>query len=364
MFIYEIKSNKKSIITKIVISVNYLTLYTNKPSRQEFKTLTDELGFISDSFFAEHPEHVFCHTPFVEFSARGSFHPHRHFAFPKNANRKDMLAKLLEGMVELQNNTKKRIALREELIKGLDKERLSYGHKKFPENVQEAIDSYDTETDFIAANEISIIIKKFSEYEVNSFLITCEKIARCAQALLNDNFQEVYGNMISWEEPENDHFKLYQSLKTLWAYLHGISMYQGRVDLLFQALAIIADIKKNPLIANNKYQNVNNCVSSLKRDIVNKLQQSTCNDINKASLVGYCLMLFYLFYKCKSDNGCKNFTTGFIAMTLLNLIINFLFKPLAKCFSSYHAAGLLFKPENNTKYDISDIKISIKPHND
>ena len=175
MFIYEFKNPSRILITKIVISGFYLTLYTSKALSQELNPMIKAFG-LSNIRFTEDPAHIYCHHPYIEFSALGDGVPHKHLILPTDKERVNSLRELLHFLVERQSNFSLRQQDYQNFVTALETERKSYGHKTFPLQVQEASDQYDTKTPFILEEEVDRILSSFIRYTNDPHYLKLEAI--------------------------------------------------------------------------------------------------------------------------------------------------------------------------------------------
>lgn len=80
----------------------------------------------------------------------------------------------------------------------LDKERVSYGHKEFPERLQKRLDAYDKQIHYLPnETEVTKMLALFKEYEEgNSIAKQIETLSVQAEAFLNQHWKLVYERYI------------------------------------------------------------------------------------------------------------------------------------------------------------------------
>ena len=194
MFIYEFTSLSTCLITRIVISGPYFTVYTSKKNCQEFNQVIEQLKMRS-SIIGDHPLHFLCHTPFVAFSAQAGAIPHKHWQF-SDEDRLKQLGTFFYAFLEKQSNSDLRKKDYQIFVDKLNVEREGFGLAEFPDDIIKLINSYDLETPFIPANEVEQALAAFAKYLQNTDHINLEKVGSQTEKLLNTHWDLIYNNHI------------------------------------------------------------------------------------------------------------------------------------------------------------------------
>lgn len=284
MFIYEFKSEITSLITKVVISGNHITLYTNKNNAQELNTLKDFLK-LEHAFFSEHPSHNFCHNPFVDFSARGDGVPHKHIRFPPDGNRAVHLKNIVNHLLDRQKNPLLRKQDYDNFINGLDEERRSHNDTCFPKYVQDAIDTYDLQTPFVPEHEINGLVNAFDQYANNAFHHNVEAIEYHAEEFIKTHWDTVYTkNIIGFGDEELDTEEVqiceyYKGLKDLRELMLAKESDPNNINLYYYTRDVIKKIMANKNF--NEHSSFSNSVTYLREQIEERLHRmKTCQCLN------------------------------------------------------------------------------------
>jgi hypothetical protein len=334
MFIYEVKSADSCLMTKIVISGDHLVIYTNKPNSQELNGIMHSFN-LESVVSGDHPAHIFCHNPYIKFSALGDSIPHKHFKFPPKVDRFDYLKQIFDFLVNRQNNQSLRKKDYDTFIFNLNEERQSYGHKQFPPEVQKAIDCYDLKTPYIPKDEIEVILASFSQYINCTHNMNIENISIHAEALLDKHWGIIYIKpMLSFEEKFSENETIlcayFDALLKLRENLLGTMSKPNNLDFYYKAANTLKKIQVNAAYLNDE-KAFHKSIVDISHHINNKINSLD----NYQSLVGFlglstCTLGYFL---ATEDSRGKAIFLGLLIPGLSALSIKYLEKPISNFIS-------------------------------
>lgn len=360
MFIYEFTSPSPCLITKFVISGSYLTVYTNKKNCQEFNSITENLN-LKSSISGDHPSHVFCHTPFVGFSARGDSIPHKHLQF-SNTDRLGQLSDFFKVLLFKQNNSTLRQADFDTFVAKLNKERENYQDKSFPPSVANAINNYDLVTPFVPADEVEPALNAFAQYLKDSKRLQVENVSIQADKLLHDNWRVIYENhIICFEDKLNEDEQTlcayFNSLLNLRTALLALTSQPNAVTYCLEAQTIIKELR-----ANKDFQSdtqFHNCISAIDQQINNQQKAIDFRTTTKLYLIESLISATYFLY-CRSpeETVVTKLIEGFLLPIIPTIIGHQIEQPLTNYLSN---AWRFFSSKNKPEEDKSNYNIGHKP---
>lgn len=250
MFIFSFKTKGRFLIQHIVISGNFITLYTSKKDSIEIQPLITKLE-LSTNISGDHPKHRFLHNPFLSFSKVGDALPHKHLVFSKR-DRLTNLREICHFMLGRQSNLELRQQDHKELLAAVDKERADRGDKEFPEYIKTSFETCDLTIPFLPSQEVELLLKQFQQYLESTHLPRyIERVSNQAEQFLDKNWNVIYGNIIGWSSEEKlsemdrqiiDYYELLCDFRIV---LLGIN-HDNSIKYNQLALGILSDLKKNP----------------------------------------------------------------------------------------------------------------------
>ena len=339
MFIYEFKPGFNCLITKIVISGQYLTVYTSKNNCYEFQDIVNALN-LRCHVSADHPFHTYCHTPYIQFSALGSSVPHKHLRFPDNYDRSAYLRQFFEALIFSQNDLTSRQLAHSKLLTELNKERESYGDTEFPQHIQQAIDSYDLDNPFIPLEEIDQVLAAFTSYLQDTDRLNIEKVSMHSQQLLTDYWDVLYNNhyIRTGNDLSDDEINLcnyFDSLLALRIALLGIMSMPNNSEYVLKVNTIVKEIRSNQFFLTDTTRS---CFY-LTIDSISHQNNKQLNDLRNTSnfkrfLMGYALISSYLLYtKDPEDSVAETALNGFVVSTMTALLARYTEEPVMNCWN-------------------------------
>lgn len=226
MFIYTFTTKGKYLLSHIVITCSYLTLYFNKENPLEISFLAEDLHMRRIKF-VEDPAHKLMHNPMVKFSSLGERAPHQHMKF-NSEDRKKELTNIFLYLIEKQKDTKYRREFFHKICCDIENDRLRSGQKELPEEIQSAIDAYDFTIPFLPSQEVELLLKKFNKYlQSAGFAKKAEDIGNYSEKLLHTHGTFLY--LKPWEDPETLQEK------------HLNALYKNLLDLRIEMLRLDAE---------------------------------------------------------------------------------------------------------------------------
>lgn len=353
MFIYEFKSGSNCLISKIVISGQYLTVYTSKENCCEFQDIISSLN-LKCSVSGDHPFHTFCHTPFIEFSEHGSSIPHKHLRFPDRCDRTSYLKQFLEALIARQCDLTARQLAHTKLLSELNDERESYGDTVFPQHIQQAIDDYDLDSPFIPSKEMDHVLAAFASSLQDTSRLNIEEVSVHAQQLFDDNWDVLYnkhyicmGNDLTDDEIILCNY--YDSLLALRISLLAIMSMPNNAEYVFKVNTILQEIRSNKFYLTNPTQSSFHLTIDSIAHQNNKQLNGLRNSSNiKRFLMGYALLSSYLLYtKDPEDSVAETALSGFVVSTMTALLARCTEEPVMNCWNS--AVAFFSKKNNETR---------------
>lgn len=251
MFVYEFKSTS-CLISKIVISGLYLTIYTSRSSAAELEGTIQKLN-LHGNISADHPKHVFCHNSHIDFSARGDSIPHKHLKFNNISSIKEIPAQmkaLINVLIEVQQDSSIRRLEFDNLLHEANEQRISFGHAVFPEYIQEAFDNYDFTSPYISLIEREDFLASLDTYYSQDYNIQQNTLVQHAEDFLSTHWDVIhsygFGRGKIKNEQEQNISDYYKTLLSLRNTLLKININQNDYSLYYEAANHIDKLKKNP----------------------------------------------------------------------------------------------------------------------
>ncbi|MFA6302370.1 MAG: hypothetical protein WC627_04445 [Legionella sp.] len=359
MFIYEFKSSSTCLITKIVISGPYLTVYTSKKNCQEFNAVTTELD-LKSTITGDHPSHVFCHTPFVAFSARGDSIPHKHLQF-SHTDRQAQLKDFFSALLVKQNNPDVRQTDFDTFVHELNKERESYQDEVFPSSVMDAINGYDRTTPFLPADEVEHALDAFAQYLKDSKRLQIENVSIQAEKLLNDNWHVIYINHITCfentlDKNEQSLCDYFDNLLNLRTALLALMSQPNAVQYALEAQTIIQQLRTNKTFqADTEFQT---CINAIEQQINSQQKAIGVRTTMTTYLIESLISTTYFLYcRTPEESVGTKLIEGFLLPIIPIIIGRQIEQPLTYYLSK---AWGFFSSENKSEEENTDHNIGHK----
>lgn len=327
MFIYEFKS-KDALISKIVISNSYLTIYTNKPHSPELNPMIDHFKLRSIRF-AEDPNHVFCHNPYIKFSAQGDAIPHKHLRFPPDIDRLAYLKEIFNYLIDRQADLGLKRQDQQSFIQALNEEREFRKHDHFPKDIQEVLDNYNASMPYIAENEVEIIIDLYSHYINDAYYSNVEAVNERAAKLFKDNGKIINKRILNFQsitlsEIEQQICSYYQALLDLREILLAIDNNSNNINLYHNTREIIEEVITNPNYKNDIPFSENiKYINSFVQSKINSLESSL---LWRGGVIATIISTSYHLFS--EDSVLKALCLGILSGALAPLALKYVARPL------------------------------------
>ena len=350
MFVYSFKS--KSLIKHVVISGNYITMYTSQEHCSAVQPLINHFELTSVS--GDHPVHHLLHNSMLSFS---NGLPHKHLKFSSSDRRQELLD-ICNFLLQRQHSPDLRKKDYDQLVQALNQEREDRGDKEFPEYINQSLAQYDLTTPFLPDEEIADFLKAFNQYtQSNSFAFYADMLCFHKEITLKDNWDILYKKAIFPDDTIADNFEVdnyYNYLEDLRIALLGMHFESG-IKWCGKASQAIDNIKTNPYYKqlNLKEHDITKTLEEIQKKVNIKNDELNRNSI--AVMAAGLIILDYF-----RVDSTKEYMTDTIAILLSCVATSYIRKPLDQFARNIHQ--FFFKPTPSSDKPIDSMIILEQKH--
>ena len=187
----------------------------------------------------------------------------------------------------------------EDFVSALEQERLAFGDKTFPPAIQNAIDSYDLESEYLNEAEIPILLNAFAAYTQNNFLYSLDNYYDLCEEFLDANLMLIYDKSDAEDlsPAEKNIIDYYTLLLGLRMQLLKIVAEPGLEAPYDQAQKYIETLKKMKLDANDFQKRMNGILGIIHKELQNKINTFHNRQLINGGILSACVFMGVLMQK-------------------------------------------------------------------